>query len=460
MVQYDVVVIGGGPGGYVAAVRASQLGFKTALIEKDQLGGTCVNWGCIPTKSLLRNSEVVHLLSQERSFGFQCGTVSVDYASAFQRSRQVAKRQGKRVEILLKNRNVTVLKGEARFIDQTTIELQPSGETVSAKNIIIATGAKPRSVPGIDLDGETIITAREALALDKVPASVLIVGAGPIGMEIATLWNRYGAKVTAVEMMPYVLPSEDEDVCREAAAQFAKAGIQVKTGVKVSSVVKTPAGVEVTVLDGEVQEKIVVEKVLVATGFAPQIAQLGLEAIGVATNRGRIEIDEQMRTSVANIYAIGDTNGKMGLAHVASAQGMIAAEAIANKQTQTLVYENIPRCIFSTVEVASVGLTEKQAKERGYEIKTVQSPFVPNGKALAMNENAGFVKLIADAQTDKLLGAHMIGPHVTELIAGPATMIALGATTAQLSQVVYPHPTLSEAVVEGLHVLAGHGVHL
>jgi len=460
MVQYDVVVIGGGPGGYVAAVRASQLGFKTALIEKDQLGGTCVNWGCIPTKSLLRNSEVIHLLSQERSFGFQCGTLSVDYASAFNRSRQVAKRQGKRVEILLKNRNVTVLKGEARFIDQTTIELQPSGEKVSAKNIIIATGAKPRSVPGIDLDGETIITAREALALTKAPESVLIVGAGPIGMEIATLWNRYGSKVTAVEMMPYVLPSEDADICREAAAQFAKAGIQVKTGVKVSSVVKTPAGVEVTVMDGETQEKIVVEKVLVATGFAPQIAQLGLEAIGVVTNRGRIEIDEQMRTSVSNIYAIGDTNGKMGLAHVASAQGMIAAEAIAGHQTQTLVYENIPRCIFSTIEIASVGLTEKQAKERGYEIKTVQSPFVPNGKALAMNENAGFVKLIADAQTDKLLGAHMIGPHVTELIAGTATMIALGATTAQLSQVVYPHPTLSEAVVEGLHVLAGHGVHL
>ena len=460
MVQYDVIVIGGGPGGYVAAVRASQLGLKTALIEKDQMGGTCVNWGCIPTKSLLRNAEVIHLLSQERAFGFHCETVSVDYASAFNRSRQVAKRQGRRVEALLKSRNVTVLKGEARFIDKTTIELQPSGEQLRAENIIIATGAKPRSVPGIELDGETIITAPEALALTKAPESVLIVGAGPIGMEIATLWNRYGSKVTAVEMMPYVLPTEDADICREAAAQFTKAGIQVKTGVKVSSVVKTSAGVEVTIEDGQAQEKIIVEKVLVATGFAPQIAQLGLEAIGVVTNRGRIEIDEQMRTSVANIYAIGDTNGKMGLAHVASAQGMIAAEAIAGHQTQVLVYENIPRCIFSTIEIASVGLTEKQAKERGYEIKTVQSPFVPNGKALAMNENAGFVKLIADVQTDKLLGAHLIGPHVAELIAGPATMIALGATTKQLSQVIYPHPTLSEAVVEGLHVLAGHGVHL
>jgi dihydrolipoamide dehydrogenase len=460
MVQYDVAVIGGGPGGYVAAVRASQFGLKTVLIEKDQVGGTCVNWGCIPTKSLLRNAEVVHLLSQERTYGFQCGSSAIDYASAFQRSRQVAKRQGKRVEILLKNRQVEVVKGEARFLDKTTLQLQPSGDQITAEHFIIASGARPKSVPGVELDGERIITSREALALEKVPQSVAIIGAGPIGMEFATLWNRYGAKVTVIEMMPCVLPSEDASVCQEAAAQFSKAGILLKTGVKVSSIVKTLNGVEVSILNGENAEKIEVEKVLVATGFAPQTERLGLEEIGVMTNRGRIEIDDQMRTSVSNIYAIGDANGKMGLAHVASAQGMIAAEAIAGKKPQPLVYENIPRCIFSTVEIASVGLTEQQSTERGYQVKTVQSPFVPNGKALAMNENNGFVKLIADAQTDKLLGAHMIGPHVTELIAGPATMIALGATTTQLAQIVYPHPTLSEAILEGLHVLAGHGVHL
>lgn len=460
MFQYDVAVIGGGPGGYVAAVRASQFGLKTVLIEKDQVGGTCVNWGCIPTKSLLRNAEVVHLLSQERTYGFQCGTAAIDYASAFQRSRQVAKRQGKRVEILLKNRQVEVVKGEARFLDKTTVQLQPSGDQISAEHIIIASGARPKSVPGVELDGERIITSREALALEKVPQSVAIIGAGPIGMEFATLWNRYGAKVTVIEMMPCVLPNEDAAVCQEAASQFSKAGILLKTGVKVSSIVKTISGVEVTILNGENEEKIEVEKVLVATGFAPQTERLGLEEIGVMTNRGRIEVDDQMRTSVSNIYAIGDANGKMGLAHVASAQGMIAAEAIAGKKPQPLVYENIPRCIFSTVEIASVGLTEQQSTERGYQVKTVLSPFVPNGKALALNENTGFVKLIADAQTDKLLGAHMIGPHVTELIAGPATMIALGATTTQLAQIVYPHPTLSEAILEGFHVLAGHGVHL
>ncbi len=460
MNEFDVVVIGGGPGGYVAAARASQLGLKAALVEKEQLGGTCVNWGCIPTKALLRNAEIVHLLSQGKTFGFQCNSISVDYASAHNRSRQVAKRQSKRVEVLLKNRNVTLFREEARLANETTVELIPSGKKLLGKNIIFATGSKPNQIPGIEFDGEKIITSREALQMTTPPSSVVIVGAGPIGMELATIWNRYGSKVVVLEMMPRVLPAEDADICAEANAHYQKSGIKIRTGVRVEGIVKTPAGVEVTVSNGEVEETVTAEKALIVTGLAPNTAGLSLEQAGVVMTRGYIDIDGQMRSSIPNIYAVGDITGKLNLAHVASAQGIIAAEAIAGCRTNELVYENIPRCIFGEIEVASVGLTEQQALEREFDVMTIRSPFIPNGKALALNENGGFVKLVADKKSKKLLGAHMIGSHVTELIAGPAGMIALGATVGQLAQVVYPHPTLSEAVQEGVHVLAGHAVHL
>ena len=460
MNKYDVIVIGGGPGGYVAAARAGQLGFRTALVERELLGGTCVNWGCIPTKALLRNAEVIHFLSQGKTYGFQSGIVSADYAAAHNRSRQIAKRQGKRVEALLKNRNVTLFTGDARLNSETEVEIQFSGEKLFGKNIIIATGSKPRQIPGIDYDGENIITVRDALQLTKLPTSAVIVGAGPIGMEFATVWNRYGSKITVLEMMPNVLPTEDSDVSVEAKVQFQKAGIKIKTGIRVENIVKTSEGVEVAVTDGEVKEILTAEKALIASGFAPNSANLGLEQLGVVINRGYIEIDSQMRTNIPNIYAIGDVTGKLGLAHVASAQGIIAAEVIAGHHTQKLTYENIPRCVFAAIEVASVGLTEKQAKDRGYDLITIQSPFVPNGKALALNENSGFVKLIAETGSQRILGAHMIGSNVTELIAGPAMMIALGATASQLAEVVYPHPTLSEAIIEGIHALAGHPIHL
>ena len=460
MSEFDVIVIGGGPGGYVAAVRASQLGLKTALVEKDQLGGTCVNWGCIPTKALLRNAEVVHLLSEGRTFGFQYENLSVDYTAAYNRSRQVAKRQGKRVEALLKNRNVSIIRGEARLTSATEVEIFPTGEKLSGKNIILAMGSNPRKIPSFEFDGDKVITSREALDLKKAPSSVVIVGAGPIGMEFATVWNRYGSKVTVLEMMPYVLPMEDREVSLEAKVQFEKHGIQIKNEVRVQGIAKTLEGVEVTVAVGEAVEVIKAEKALICIGFAPTTGNIGLEQLGVTLNRGFIEVDKEMRSNIPNIYAIGDINGKMGLAHVASAQGVLAAEAIAGHAVKELVYENIPRCIFGEIEVASVGLTEIQAQERGYEVMTVKSPFVPNGKALALNENSGFIKLVADAKTKKVLGVHMIGSNVPELIAGPTSLIALGATVEQMSDVVYAHPTLSEALLEGAHALAGHAIHL
>jgi len=460
MSKFDVVVIGGGPGGYVAAIRASQLGFSTALVEQAHLGGVCLNWGCIPTKSLLRNAEVIHLLKQGRTFGFSLDGLEVDYSTAHKRSRRVVARQTKGVAFLMKKNNITVFEGRGRLTGPHQVEIEPSGETLEAAHIILATGARSRQIPGLAPDGQKIIPFHDALDLEAVPASAVIVGAGPIGMEFATLWNRYGAKVTVVEMLPHALPLEDEDISLEAEKQFKRAGITVQTGARVEAITPTDDGVAVTVSSGDGQQTLSAETVLVAIGFAPNSENLGLESVGVTTTRGNIDVDEQMRTSVSNIFAIGDVTGKMGLAHVASAQGLIAAEAIAGRPTRPLHYANIPRCTYAYPEVASVGLTEKQASEQGYSVKTAQFPFQPNGKALAMDENIGFVKLVADAGSDRLLGAHFIGGHVTELIAGPAGMIGLEATAEQLAHTIHPHPTMSEVVMEAAHALVGQAIHL
>lgn len=460
MKEFDVVIIGGGPGGYVAAVRASQLGLKTALVEKEHLGGVCLNWGCIPTKSLLRNAEVVHSLSRGRTFGFRFENLSVDYAEAHRRSRSVVSRQTKRISILMKNHGIAVHEGTARLTSAQEVAIEPSGETLKAGNIILATGAKPRPLPGAPFDGDRVINYRRALELTDVPASVLIVGAGPIGMEFATLWSRYGAKVTVVEMMPRALLLEDEDVSAEAERQFKRVGIKVMTGSRVEGFTPRGDGLDVTVAAEDRKEVLTAQKALVAIGFAPNSDELGLETVGVKTSRGYVEIDERMRTSVPNIHAIGDVTGKLGLAHTASAQAMIAAEAIAGRATEALVYAKIPRCTYAYPEVASVGLTERQAKEQGYNVITAQCPFAANGKALAMDENFGFAKIVAEAKTKKILGVHLIGAHVTELIAGPAAMIRMGANADQLGLTVHPHPTLSEALMEAAHCLTGRAIHI
>ena len=460
MKTFDVIVIGGGPGGYVAAVRASQLGFKTALVEKEHLGGTCLNWGCIPTKSLLHNAEVVHLLSRGRAFGFSFDNLTVDYAAAHKRSRSVVTRQTKRVAFLMKNNNVTVIEGLAKLNNSHEMVIEPSGQILSAKFIIIATGAKTRALPGIAFDGETIINFRRALDLTQVPSSAVIIGAGPIGMEFATVWSRYGAKVTVVEMMDRVLPLEDEAISTEAQKQFKRNGIAIKTGAMVNQVNKTAQGADVTVTTGDQQETLAVDTVLVSIGFAANSDNLGLDAAWVDTVRGAIDVDDQMRTSAHNIFAIGDVTAKMGLAHVASAQGMIAAETIAGRPTAALSYHNMPRCTYAQPEIASVGLTEKQAAEQGYAVISAQCPFIANGKAMAMDDNAGFVKIVAEEKEQKILGVHMIGGHVTELVAGPTGMIQADATVAQLGQTVHPHPTISEAIMEAAHKLCGHAIHI
>ena len=460
MEQFDVIVIGGGPGGYVAAVRASQLGMKTALVEKEQLGGTCLNWGCIPTKTLLRNAEVIHLLSKGRSFGFTFDNLNVDYAIAHKRSRSVVSRQTKRVAFLMKNNNVTVFEGAGVLKNATQVGIEPSGQTLSGKHIIIATGSKTRALPGTPFDGEKIISFKKALDLTKVPDSAVIVGAGPIGMEFATLWSRYGTNVTVVEMMPHVLPLEDEDISIEGEKQFKRNGIAIRTGAIVQRITPSPTGVDINVALGGTVETIAAQTVLVSIGFRANSDNLGLESAGVAITHGNIDVDDQMRTSIPHIYAIGDVNGKMGLAHVASAQAMIAAEAIAGHPTRQLVYTDIPRCTYAQPEVASVGLTEKQALEQGYDVKTAQCPFVANGKALAMDDNSGFVKIVIERGAKKILGVHLIGGHVTELVAGATGMIEMDADAVQMGRAVYPHPTISESIMEAAHALCGHAIHI
>jgi len=460
MVSYDVIVIGGGPGGYVAAVRTARLGMKTALVEKEALGGTCLNWGCIPTKSLLRNAEVIHLLSRGRAFGFSFDNLVVDYALAHKRSRQVVMRQNRRVMALMKNTGVTIYEGTAHFVDSETLMVTPSDISLHGKNIIIATGAASRELPDFPFDGEKIINFRSALELTEAPKLALIVGAGPIGMEFATLWNRYGCRVTVVELMSHALPFEDEEISIEAEKQFKRNGITVKTKTLVEGLKPTDQGVEVTIKAGEIFETLTVDKVLVAIGFTPNCASLDLDKTDVLISKGAIQVDETMRTSVPHIYAIGDVNGKMGLAHVASAQGMIAAETIHGRATVPLNYADIPRCTYAYPEVASVGFTEERARELGHEVTTARCPFAGNGKAVAMDDNSGFAKIVAEAKSKRILGVHLVGGHVTELVAGATGMIALGATAEQLSDTVHPHPTFSEALMETAHALCGRAIHL
>jgi dihydrolipoamide dehydrogenase len=463
MANYDVVIIGGGPGGYVAAIRARQLGLKTALVEREHLGGVCLNWGCIPTKALLHNSEVIRLLDQGRTYGFDFDKDSlvVDYAAAHKRSRQVSGRLVKGVQFLMKKNEVEVFEAAGRLKSATEVSLS-TGETLSAKYVILATGARARSIPGVEIDGEAVISARHALELAEVPGSIAVVGAGAIGVEFAHVWRTYGAEVTLLEMLPSVLPLEDVEVGTEMEKSLGKQGIQVYTGTRVEKV-ETAAdgsGLNLTVSkDGQTQT-IPAEKALMAIGVQPNSEELGLETVGIETKGGWITVNETMRTNVSGVYAIGDVTGEMPLAHVASAQAVVAVEAIAGLDPEALVYANIPRCTYASPEVASVGLTEAQAREEGYDVKTGQFPFRANGKALAVNDYEGFVKIVSDTQYDQVLGVHMIGPHVTDMISEAAGMIRLETTTEELARTVHPHPTLSEVVMEAAHATLGHAIHI
>jgi dihydrolipoamide dehydrogenase len=463
--NFDVVVIGAGPGGYVAAIRAAQLKQKVAIVDKQWLGGVCLNVGCIPSKSLLKNAEVAHTLRERgKDFGFSFDNLKLDFGVAVKRSRQVSDRLVKGVGFLMKKNNIPVFMGEARLTGPTAISVKDKdGKTteLNAKNIILATGASV-AVPGAwKVDGQKVVTYLEAILQEKLPKSVVVIGAGAIGVEFSTVWRSYGTDITIVEMLPRLLPLEDEEVSKELKKEFDKRGIKSLAGHKVESVETTDNGVRVKVSAEGKETVLEAEQALVAIGFRPNSKGFGLEELGVKINeRGFVEINEKMQTSVPSIYAIGDVTGKLLLAHVASAMGIIAAENIAGVETVTLDYEMMPRATYCNPQVASFGLTEAQARERGYNVKIGRFPFQPNGKALGLGDYAGFVKLVVDEKYGEILGAHMIGPEVTELLPELTLAHMMELTPHEIARNVHAHPTLSEVLMEAAHSAEGTPIHM
>jgi dihydrolipoamide dehydrogenase len=460
--QYDVVVLGAGPGGYVAAIRAAQLGLKTAVVEKEYWGGVCLNIGCIPTKALLHNAEVAHTLqTQAKELGFSFDNLKLDYGVAFKRSRQVSDRLVKGVGFLMRKNKIDTFEGTGKLTDNNTIQvtLNAGGEqTLLAKNIIIATGARPRPFPGVDFDGERIISYIPAILADSLPKSVIIIGGGAIGMEFAYTWINYGVDVTILEMMPHLLPNEEPEVSEVVEKAYKKLGVKFHTNAKVTGIDKNKGGVKVSLEDGQTFEA---DKVMVAINFIPNTEDIGLEAAGVQlSERRNIEIDGSMRTNVPNIYAIGDVATDYRLAHVASAMGLVAAETIAGHETVQLDFRMMPRCTYCNPQVASFGYTEAQAKEAGYEVTIGQFPFVANGKALGLNEREGFVKIIADARYGEILGAHLVGAGVTELLPELTLAHNQELTAEEIARNVHAHPTLSEVLMEAAHGVEGEPIHI
>ena len=465
MPDYDVIVIGAGPAGYVCAIRATQLGLKAAVVEKQWMGGVCLNVGCIPSKALLRNAEIAHLLREGgKEFGFSFENLKLDYAAAVKRSRQVSGRLTKGVGFLMKKNNIDVHNGTAKLVARDTVAVTDEKDDttqIKGKNIVVATGASVAVPPGWTVDGEKVVTYLEAILQEKLPKSVIIIGAGAIGVEFATVWNSYGVEVTLVEMLPRLVPLEDEEIGAELAKAFAKRKIKALAGHWVESLQATKSGVQVKVSSEEGEKTLEAEQALVAIGFKPNSRGLGLEEIGVKlSERGMVEVDERMATNVPGIWAIGDVTGKLMLAHVGSAQGIVCAENIAGVETITLDYEMMPRATYCQPQIASFGLTEAQAKERGYEVKVGRFPFQPNGKALGLGETTGWVKIIIEAKFGEILGAHMIGPEVTELLPELTIARMMELTTAEIARNVHAHPTLSEVLMEAAHAAEGHAIHI
>ena len=463
---YDVVVLGAGPGGYVAAIRAAQLGKRVAVVEKKYWGGVCLNVGCIPSKALLRNAELAHLVTHEaETFGIKIdGSVTVDYDAAYTRSRKVAEGRVKGVHFLMKKNGIEEIDGWGEFTDAHTLQVEANdggARTITFQHCIVAAGATTRLLPGTQLS-ERVVTYEEQILSDSLPGSILIAGAGAIGIEFAYILNSYGVDVTVVEFLDRVLPLEDEEVSAELAKRYKRAGIKVLTGTRVESIDDSAGSpVSVVVSKGGEQQTLQVDKVLQAIGFAPRVEGYGLEKTGVElTDRGAIAIDDFMRTNVESIYAIGDVTGKLLLAHVAEAMGIIAAETIAGAETMALDYVMMPRATYCQPQVASFGWTEKQARERGHDLRVAKFPFMANGKAHGLGDTAGFVKLISDSAHGELLGAHLIGPDVTELLPELTLAQQWDLTSKELARNVHAHPTLSEAVKEALHGLEGHMVNM
>ncbi len=465
MKEYDVIVIGAGPGGYVAAIRSAQLGLKTAIIEKRFLGGVCLNIGCIPSKALIKSADVAHTLRERgKEFGFSFDNLKLDYGVAYKRSRQVSDRLVRGVNFLMKKNKIDVHMGAAKLIAKDTVEVTPEEgevESLKGKHIILATGSRPFIIPGVELDGEKVVDYEAAILRDTLPQSAVIIGGGAIGVEFATVWNAYGVDVTIVEMLDHLLPLEDPSVSKEIEKAYQKRGIKVKTKSKVKGVEKTAKGTQVTVETQDGEEVIEADLTLVAIGFRPNSEGLGLEDVGVKlSEKGFIEIDERMATNIQGIWAIGDVTGKLLLAHVAQAMGVVAAENIAGVDTVKLDYKMMPRATYCFPQTASFGYTAAEAEERGYEVSVGEFPLQANGKALGLGDYQGFVKIISDKKYGEILGAQMVGPDVSELLPELTLAQRFELTTHEIARNVHAHPTLTEAIMEAAEGAGGQAIHI
>jgi dihydrolipoamide dehydrogenase len=464
---YDVIVLGSGPGGYPAAIRASQLGFKVAIIEKESLGGVCLNWGCIPTKALLKSAQVYEYLKHSSDYGLKIPGVTHDFPAVIKRSRGVADKMSKGVQFLMKKNKIDVVMGYGKVAGKGRVEVTAADgtkKTVEGKYVIIATGARSRQLPSMPIDGKKIIGYREAMVLPEQPKSMIVVGSGAIGVEFADFYNSMGTKVTVVEFMPRIVPVEDEDISKELEKQFKKKGITVMTGSEVTKVDTSGAGVKAMVKSASGESVLEADILLSAVGIASNIENIGLEESGIKTEKGRVVVDGNGQTNVPGIYAIGDCSPGQALAHVASKEGILAAEHIAYMEKklshapEAMDYNNIPGCTYCTPEIASVGYTEKAAKEAGYEVKVGKFPFMASGKASAAGNTDGFVKVVFDAKYGEFLGAHMIGNGVTEMIAEAVVARKLETTNHELLNAVHPHPTMSEALKEAVAAAYGEAI--
>ena len=472
---FDIVVIGAGPGGYVAAIRASQLGFNTAVIEKAELGGVCLNWGCIPTKALLKSAQVYNYTKHLADYGVELRNADgtpveegavVSYADirkVVERERGVSAQMSKGIEFLFKKNKITVLKGTAKVLSGSTVEVTPEAEAayvVEAKHIIVATGSRPNSLPFAPIDGEKIISYRQALVPETLPKSMAIIGSGAIGSEFTYFYRSMGVDVTLIEFMDQIVPLEDKDVADQLSRSFRKMGIKVMVSSGVKAIDTTGEGCKLSIETKKGMVDLEVDRVLSAVGVVPNTNGIGLEELGVEMNRGKIVVDDFFRTNVPGIYAIGDVIATPALAHVASAEGIACVEKIAGMDVAPVDYTNIPGATYTSPEIASVGLTEKKVKEMGIEYKVGKFPFTASGKATTAGEKDGFVKLIIDAATDKILGAHLIGANVTEMLSGIVLARNVGATAKDIIKTIHPHPTMSEAIMEAAAAAHGEVIHM
>ena len=461
MTRFDLAVVGGGPGGYVAAIRAAQLGLKVCIIEKEKLGGVCLNWGCIPTKALIKNAEVYSLIKHSENYGIKVQNISIDFKKNVKRSRDIAQRLSKGIEFLMKKNKIKHCNGIGRLKSKNNIEVNNNGKTyiVDTDKIIIATGARPKTFPGLDFDSENVISSKDAMLLENPPKDLIIIGSGAIGVEFAYYFNEFGTKVHILEMMDRILPNEDQEVSEEVEKNFKKSGIKITKGVKVSKIQSMKQSAKVFLKNKTTEEIIKAEKVLLAVGVTGNVNDIGLEDLGIETEAGAIKTDNLNRTNIDNIYAIGDVCGPPWLAHVASAQGHIAAEHSAGFNVSPIDYSNIPGCTYCQPQVGSLGMTEEEALSSGFKIKVGKFSFQASGKAMAVGDTLGFVKLIFDEKYGELLGAHIVGSEATEMIAELGIAKALEATWDDLSMTIHAHPTLSEAIMEAAMDAQGHSIH-